>query len=150
MLDRPDWKTISKETRTARLTDLMTVQGLTATDAALHFTNCTRNAILGFCHRHHVVLKKPVREPAERAGKRKLGRSSTTLETVVVRERVKAMVHEVIPEDGVHILDLKTGQCRWPLWGDGKTESAHRVCCGHGVEGEGPYCPDHSKVAFVR
>ena len=46
----------------------------------------------------------------------------------------------------VPFLDLKPGQCKWPLWRDGDT---HRDCCGNKIVGPGPYCEDHARRAYT-
>lgn len=47
----------------------------------------------------------------------------------------------------VRLLDLGAASCRWPH-GDPRDAEFH--FCGHSHDGEGPYCPFHHRVAFVK
>jgi hypothetical protein len=44
-------------------------------------------------------------------------------------------------KDAVPFLDLKPGQCRFPLAGG--------LYCGHGTEAGRSYCPEHHKICYV-
>ena len=47
--------------------------------------------------------------------------------------------------EGVTIMELREGMCRWPL-GD-PTTPAFRYCGAGAVEGL-PYCPHHAQIAY--
>lgn len=55
MLTKPDWKTLSFDERFDAVY-AYAVAGQTGTQIAGKFQNVTRNAILGFCHRHGLTL----------------------------------------------------------------------------------------------
>jgi len=55
-------------------------------------------------------------------------------------------VEVVAPQpEGVTIMELREGMCRWPL-GD-PTTPEFRYCGARAVEGL-PYCPHHAQIAY--
>lgn len=52
---------------------------------------------------------------------------------------------DIPPEERVDLVDLKEGQCRWPI-GDPQEEGFH--FCGKDKCETGPYCEYHAQIAF--
>ena len=50
------------------------------------------------------------------------------------------------PREGLTIMELREGMCRWPL-GD-PTRPEFRYCGAHGVAGL-PYCSLHAQIAYI-
>ncbi|MDV2964555.1 GcrA family cell cycle regulator [Nitratireductor aquimarinus] len=59
MLTKPDWKTLSFDNRFDAVQSFAAA-GLSGSQIAAKFQNVTRNAILGFCHRHGLALGRVV------------------------------------------------------------------------------------------
>src|SRR5690606_20983075 len=55
MLDRPDWKALTKDERLAML-EPHRLAGESAAEMAAHFNNCTRNSVIGAFNRAGVAF----------------------------------------------------------------------------------------------
>src|SRR5262245_43089266 len=50
-------------------------------------------------------------------------------------------------KEPVDIHALRGSRCRWPLWAFGEHAGLY---CGAGIEGLGPYCAEHARIAYTR
>ena len=116
----------------------------------------TRNAVIGKLHRMQLPTRKPPssrpdkphpkhRKPARRwpgTGPRDEAQVERAIQASAVAA-VKAR-KQWVPLNGkcpVGLLDLKEGECRWPLGED------TIMFCGEATE-KYPYCPVHTRVAY--
>ncbi len=141
-------------------------EGLSASQIAGQLGGVTRNAVIGKVHRlglsgrattSRVKPNRARRHKTTRANNTpRLGLFSTSnaaLRTLsnnpdAPREEPfrSQFVELVIPEEErVDLVDLKEGQCRWPI-GDPQEGDFH--FCGKSKSESGPYCDYHAEIAF--
>lgn len=112
----------------------MWVEGKTAAEIAKELGGVTRNAVIGKAHRLKLSNrvspiqqnKKPVAKP-------------------VIEKKAEKVIVQKRTEPSVSLLDLKAGECRWPI---GDPREADFGFCGHGAIVGLPYCPEHAKAAY--
>jgi GcrA cell cycle regulator len=112
----------------------MWIEGKTAAEIAKELGGVTRNAVIGKAHRLKLSNRvSPIQQnkkpPAKIVPEKKV-------EKIVVRQRT---------EPAVSLIDLKGGECRWPI-GDPREENFG--FCGHNAIAGLPYCSEHAKVAY--
>jgi GcrA cell cycle regulator len=122
----------------------------------------SRNAVLGKAHRLGLAQgeskvassprpRKPTRPPApavEPPPQNDLNPAPMTVSQLPAAQAAELPLREVafVPRlEGVTIMELREGVCRWPL-GD-PTIPAFRYCGARAVEGL-PYCPHHAQLAY--
>lgn len=159
----PDWTEMTKEQRIEKLKPLVG-EGLSAGQIAMHFGNCSRNAVIGYLARHDVGYKgkgrtgrpvkaaKLVRAPA---------RAPKPLMDIPSIERAKPAVNPApdlvdlgpiakgnafLPINGiepVHLTDLGRQQCHWPVNG---LDGNEPIFCG--APSLKTYCTSHQRLAY--
>ena len=170
MNDLPNWKQMTIDQKAEAVTPLLK-DGLTASQIAAHFSDITRNSIIGFCHRYGFKLmgkpghprKRP--EPAEPKPTRKRDKHATKANFIADRARkaraalpeidATAFEMEPVPEDEhgndvghlIGIMDLTSVTCRW-FFGDPK--KVEKGNCGKPTENGGAYCPEHAARVYLR
>jgi GcrA cell cycle regulator len=140
------------------------LEGLSASQIASALQNgITRNAVIGKVHRLGLsgrvkasapsiprVRTKPLRPSAPRSSAPMM-RGNTALAVKSLPAEVvepEPLEDVVIPiSERVTITELKEAMCRWPL-GD-PTTAEFRFCgAKKPVDGAGPYCAYHSRIAY--
>lgn len=112
----------------------MWVEGKTAAEIAKELGGVTRNAVIGKAHRLKLSNRvSPIQQNKKPAAKPV---PEKKIEKTVIRPRT---------EPAISLVDLKAGECRWPL-GDPREEDFG--FCGHGAVVGLPYCPEHAKTAY--
>ncbi len=125
----------------------------------------TRNAVLGKSHRLGLVRntstgistprprqegaasgRSPTAEPSMRPGPKPV--ISTASQPPHEQPRAVSLPVEVAapPREGLTIMELREGMCRWPL-GD-PTRPEFRYCGAHALAGL-PYCSHHAQIAYI-
>ena len=120
--------------------------GLSARQIAIQMGAATKNTVIGKANRLGVQLgiKRGDSKPKIAASK------PLRTEAPKVNIRASVPVPKIIPvpvdipADGVRLVDIGHGQCRWPL-GDPKSE-AFRFC---GAHAERTYCPHHHALVYT-
>jgi hypothetical protein len=159
----PDWTEMTKEQRIEKLKPLVS-EGLSAGQIAMHFGNCSRNAVIGYLSRHDVgyigkgrtgqpvkvakLVKKPV--PARK--------SVPALPPIEQPKPVAKVIPDFadlgpiakgsafLPIDGVkpvHLTDLGRQQCHWPVNG---LDGNEPIFCG--APSSKTYCTSHQRLAY--
>ncbi len=146
-----------------RIEDLrrMWAEGLSASQIAGALGGVSRNAVIGKIHRlglsgrvktpSRAARKSPARAPSAGAPRtvaqpRVMAVGSAAVKIAERPEPAPVTVADVVPfSGGVSFLDLKPGQCRWPI-GDPSSDD-FRFC---GAKTDGIYCEAHCKVAFPK
>ncbi|WP_414901138.1 GcrA family cell cycle regulator [Rhizobium cremeum] len=143
-------------------------EGKSATQIAVRFAT-SRNAILGVVHRNRDRFP-PKRERLGRPSARREQSSKSMPEATsplpaqrpaepqrpgwsfVPREAVSRdlSVFRLQGCEPVAFVDLKRGQCRFPLQAFDEKAGPHMSCCGIRTDGLSPYCPAHLSVASGR
>lgn len=106
----------------------------------------TRNSIIGRARR----LKLPfIKQPQQRRKRVQVRITGPKLAPPPVLKQWTSKQTELPPRElwtwaaaRTSILDLKSDQCHWPV-GD-------REFCGGECEPDKPYCPVHTRIAFIR
>jgi len=154
---------------TERLRQLVDA-GLPASIIGRHL-GCSRNAVIGKCHRIGLFLKVgPGHQPGQTAKPSKIRHQRIQIillnEKKRQSERDQAMMKQQdfppVPPDGltvktlthfhalpgqrtIGILELDSRTCRWPL----DVDAEHRYCGGETFVGS-PYCAHHTIIASRR
>jgi GcrA cell cycle regulator len=118
--------------------------GLSAAEIA-KFMGISRNSVIGKVTRLGLKLKTPPHKGKGRHGGRKPG-------SRIIRPNERCnRFHKSLKSDDLHdlpeeksdtavpFLELKDGQCHWPVWG----EKLNMHCCGKQVVPHTSYCPEH-------
>ena len=149
------------EERIERLKELWT-EGLSASEIAAELgEGVSRNAVLGKAHRLGLAQgegngastprpRNPTRPPASAVEPppkndphpAPMMSNRPPAEAAELPRREAAVAPQ---SEGVTIMELREGVCRWPL-GD-PTTPAFRYCGARAVEGL-PYCPHHAQIAY--
>ena len=139
------------DARVATLRKLWT-EGHSASQIAKQLGGVTRSAVLGKLHR----IGAPRRNNTARVSKtsrarlkRHVWRGPPKLKQPSIMEQI-VRAHESqrvpLPDPlNIPLVDLGPGMCR------AVTDATRyaQTCCGHAVEGEGPYCNAHAKLYRV-
>jgi GcrA cell cycle regulator len=140
-------------------------EGLSASQIAAELGGgMTRNAVLGKSHRLGLVrngaagvstprprtVSRPLGSPLTAEPPMQLGPTpaiNTTSQQPSEETRAAALLVEEAspPTQGLTIMELREGMCRWPM-GD-PTKPEFRYCGSHGVVGL-PYCTHHAQIAY--
>ena len=141
-------------------------EGLSASQIAGQLGGVTRNAVIGKVHRLGLSGRattsrvKPNRVRRNKTARQnnapRLGlfsNSNAALRTLSngpdgPREepfRSQYVELDIPPEERVDLVDLKEGQCRWPI-GDPTDPEFH--FCGRDANDGAPYCEYHTRVAY--
>lgn len=170
MLDRPpppEWVTLTEEQK-AEIIRPLAESMATSTAIVAAFTGATRNAIIGFCHRHGIVLLSRVEKARQRAARERQANNLTTRGTErkdpkkVAREQAlaRAVQNRTTPvvapwfidikPDGtparVSLLDIGRHQCRWPV---GDPREADFGFCGAPTKDGSSWCAKHHGKVFA-
>lgn len=154
MADHPAWTTAQE----AQLLELIGLQ-LSASKIGLEMGK-TRNAIIGKVHRCGLKLFVAPRRPRDpnyvrpkrshdRHPSRRLKRQGRRLVTM---SPIQMLFHtesvDVPPDFSDHMvpfMDVREGQCRWPI---GDPSSPTFRFCGAGQMGHESYCARHCRLAY--
>lgn len=169
----PDWKTMKVVDRIDAVKALM-LQGLSASQAASHFTNCTRNSIISLCHRKGIrMAKNPGPDKAtlqenfakmadkgraaqghkpKAHGNNRQPKVNAIVARVAAKRKEPAFETAPLPEeelgnDAAHLLgimDLTNNTCRW-MHGDPKGPHGY---CGKQTKAGSSWCRDHHARVF--
>ena len=160
MLERPDWKALTIDQR-LELLEPHRKAGLSSTQMAGFFTNCTRNAVIGLLTRSKKpfgVSSTSVRKQKVAAVKRdpKLTREDNRQRSIMLRRQDAPPRPPAIPysedEPGVDvtyllgILDVNDATCRWP---HGDPLKPGFGFCGKPVKPGSVYCRAHHRRAYT-
>ena len=124
--------------------------GCAASEIAAIVGGRTRNAIIGIVHRHlkHIGFKRPAPKMVDTVRKRRM----LDRKRLVIAERAMMEpepVEEIMPPpDGVSMADLRSHQCRWPLWPNEVTPLDDKRYCGAKIE-RGSYCDRHARASYT-
>jgi GcrA cell cycle regulator len=110
----------------------------------------TRNAVLGKVHRMRLPSHKPVTEPSRTKPKLKRNRNRFVPTRLYDRAPARPLPQLVdVPAQVrprfVSIMDLKSGDCRWPI---GDPRKPTFSFCGDGVRDSSSYCAAHHQLAY--
>jgi len=147
-------------TRTGRLRELV-IEGLTASEIGLEL-NCSRNAVIGKCHRVGVTIGEHKRtRPKEKRmsgpppSKPRPLRKPPARKVSAVRE---PPAEEKIPADPERVIiygaaaeavrQLDPSRCRYPV-GDPMTDADFRFCGAPVLTGRSSYCPEHHQTCHT-
>lgn len=155
-MQRPNWKAMTPAERADAVRPL--VEGsLSAAEIARHFTDATRNAVIGVCHRNGMVLTRRRSAPKENPPKTKLmpppsGQRAFVSNVAPPPPAVIPMPAKappaVRPSEPVLFTATVANQCRWPLWGHHERPKADAMfVCGSPTPDGRPYCPHHAEQA---
>lgn len=152
-MQRPDWKTMTPAERADAVRPLVD-EKLTAAEIARHFTDVTRNAVIGVCHRNGMVLARSGATPKESRPKTKTTPRPSGQRALVsnVAPRAAAIPMPakvplaVKPSEPVLFTATVANQCRWPLWGHNERPKADAMfVCGAPTPDGRPYCTYHAE-----
>jgi GcrA cell cycle regulator len=141
-------------------------EGLSASQIAAEIGGgMTRNAVLGKSHRLGLVRNTSSGTSAPRSRKESPAPGKIPTPRPSVRHGLTPMIstasqppneqagtaslpEEITspPQEGLTIMDLREGMCRWPL-GD-PTRPEFRYCGAHAIAGL-PYCSHHAQIAYL-
>lgn len=132
----------------ACIADGQTAQGTAGLVSAKFGEVITRNACIGRAARRQLGAFGG-NAPAGPRKARQARPCRTAVNLHAILDNAKA-IRRVIPTAGavpgsspVHLMDLDTGHCRWPIG-----EGAAVLFCAEVQDGDRPYCPAHSRVAY--
>ncbi|MCR4917559.1 MAG: hypothetical protein K5912_01280 [Alphaproteobacteria bacterium] len=91
------------------------------------------------------TVKKNVAKAAPAKKTQPKEKTPTPKKTIVSGVKKSTNIHQRIVQHALEMMDLKPGQCRWPI-GDPDSEDFH--FCGKQVFVGKPYCYEHCKQAY--
>jgi len=152
----PDWRDLAHAEKVKIVRDFAE-KGISGSQIAENFVGATRAAVLGFCRRNGIRLKRvPVHPlaPAEKPRPRKKSRLRPELNALAlfVPEQppegpVLALASASTPM--VYMAAIDTRRCLWPLW-DRFEGPFVSLCCGAERVAGRPYCEEHVLVSEGR
>ncbi|WP_245459923.1 GcrA family cell cycle regulator [Mesorhizobium sp. M1B.F.Ca.ET.045.04.1.1] len=132
---------------------------MSSTEIAAEIGGCTRNAVIGLAYRAHVALASPrpkvekkqasARPKSSKTGsmKRVVKPTKTSPPVPLKKKQEPAFVDAEpiyeFPDSHyeVHLEEVKSGQCRRPLWNDDKRPGLEAYFyCGKPVKAGSSYC----------
>ena len=132
------------------------LEGLSASQIAKQLGGVTRNAVIGKVHRlglsGRATPSQPTR-PAFRAARSPRPvmsspaahrRADAPRPDAATRVALRPVPYVEEPGTAT-VLTLGAHMCKWPI-GDPSTDSF--TFCGRRSEAEGPYCPNHARIAY--
>ena len=139
-MKRRTWPDMSRQER-IELIKAGVAEGMSSGQIAAWIGGCTRNAVIGMANRAKVTLcarahgrpKPPKRMPAPKKAPREILKRERRLREAVVPDMPDEFYH-------VDLMDVRAGQCRWPLWGPERHPEKYTYC-GKPVRIGEPYCP---------
>lgn len=127
-------------------------EGMSASQIAKHFSDISRNSIIGFCHRNDIKL----------LGKQGWGRVNESRVSDLKKSAQKGRPPkpaarpprierpaEPMP-DGVPFIETTAETCKWPLWETLPLRASSAPCCGRPTAEGKPYCDYHTGLARGR
>jgi GcrA cell cycle regulator len=135
-------------------------EGLSASQIAKQLGGgVTRNAVIGKVHRLGLAGRATPSRPAKRPVRLSRPRTAITNTTAPRAPRppgapqpsylqvVTPQLEPLRREDGstTSVLNLNDRTCRWPI---GDPAEQNFAFCGRGSGAHGPYCADHSRMAY--
>lgn len=146
-MSRPDWTKLTLAERKEKVLPLVR-EGHSATEIALVFDNASRNAIVGFRHRHAKDIDR-ADKTREKPTKPKTSRRRETAKPKRATSPVAPTpipAPEPQPEHAVPFLQAN-GSCKWPLWDRPSVNLDDMKVCGGARHDAGPYCAHHAERA---
>lgn len=107
----------------------------------------SRSAVCGEARRLGLRLSGAIHKPHSGGpgGPRKprdiTPRKTKALKSVAANVKARAKALPARPCAGIHLFDLRYGQCRWPMWAD--NEQTNFTYCGTATRFGGTYCREH-------
>jgi len=178
-MTKPDWAAMNSAQKREALYAIVSVHPeLSASELAMHFLNCSRNAIIGAAHRSNgkISLAKPkaairakaILEKASAARKLKSERNRVPRSKLATRAALAQATASPHPSDGtappdtaiilpaapdvshaLAFIEASDSVCRWPLWGRFSGAEVSRICGDHTEDGS-PYCAFHRHRSTFR
>ena len=139
---RFDWS----DAAVKRLRELVAM-GRTATQIAAAIDAPTRNVVIGKANRLglHFGVVQPVFEPKPKPKPPVERRAAPKARAMEAAMNLEPMTCDP-PSEGVRLMDVRDGQCRWPM-GDPRDAETFRFC---GEPTERSYCVEHHSIVYVR
>lgn len=125
-------------------------EGLSASQIACRLTGVTRNAVIGKVHRLGIAGRGRPSAPAAPARPRPpvprpaVRKPRSVMPDAQVPPRVPMRIESLDANDGVSILALTRGGCRWPFECLGSNEVRY---CGRAAV-RGAFCAEHGARAY--
>ena len=131
------------------------LEGHSASQIAKQLGGVTRNAVIGKVHRLGLSGRATPSQPARPIFKAPRPPRPATAQTPTIRRAAEsrpvpsppcpaAIVH-VEQRGTATVLTLGAHMCKWPI---GDPSSAEFSFCGRRAGPDGPYCPDHARLAY--
>jgi GcrA cell cycle regulator len=130
-------------------------EGMSASQIAAELGGLSRNAVLGKLHRLGVSARPRPPKPTKPTPPRAV-RVAAPRPPKQEPDETAPLVMDAGPRteafrprtdgQGVPILGIRSGQCRWPL---GALNETATHCCGDGVSPGHPWCPTHKALAYA-
>lgn len=117
--------------------------GLTIGTVAGHLGKMRRKGLIAYRG-----YEKAIKPPKVKEGVNKYGNLAFNIQLEKINRPLEEdpELNYVEPvSSGVHMLDLTSSMCAWPLWGHDEKPSYQ--CCGRSVT-RGSYCDRHREVAY--
>ncbi len=130
-------------------------EGMSATKIVeLHFPGRSKNGIIGRWHRMGLCKSMDTMRLERRAMAKVPTKTSavrrTPFQKTPEQDKEEPYVRQqltIVPnQEPVGLLDLKSGECRWPV--NDPTPPETFLFCGAKSEETSSYCPTHAKQAF--
>jgi hypothetical protein len=102
----------------------------------------TRNKVMGKAYRMGLKFTSDLSNANARADRMRDRKAKARVERAEQRMQKPAPALRLIEREGVPLLSLKTGQCRWPI---SEGPDGHLFC---GEPDSDPYCPFHHRIAY--
>lgn len=145
-MKRRTWPDLSRQER-IDLIKAGIAEGMSSGQIASWIGGCTRNAVIGMAYRAKIALyvQAPAKTPAKTPKKevkrapREILKRERRLREAVVPDKPDEFYH-------VNLMDVREGQCRWPLWGPERHPERYTYC-GKPTRIGAPYCPKCCELA---
>ncbi len=148
------WKELNESERITEVKRLIALDYSTAMVAAELQARgkdgrISRNVVAGWCARRGIAFPKKVRRKKTAKPKYKPKPKLVSVKGSIKKrpadkpKQFKKTKTAIVSPAPVDILDVKDGDCRFPLWGN----KPPYLFCGNAVEENKIYCKGHNKIA---
>lgn len=104
----------------------------------------TKNSVIGKARRLKILLNHSSGFQSINEAKRSAPRKRKIVVQIISQDLAPPLVEDA-PTEPKPLLDLRSGDCRWPLGGD--YEPAKLFCAAPAIDGH-PYCGAHCRIAY--
>lgn len=143
---------------------LAEIDGCSAKEISVIF-KVTRNMVVGICRRRGIRLRskagprnvavgpkpsKPLKAPKVKSNWNRLRNGKPPPKTEPTAGFLPPIPEPKVATMPIHLVELNSHTCRWPLWPHTKVSAEKHLFCGDTPRVGSSYCAEHSLIAFAK